>query len=140
MKSEVEAAAAAARKAYDQFGQWLTDRPRAAGAEPGRLRPRGVRAGLAGLPRRRRRPRRDVRLGLGGARPDRGRDESIAAALNGGDRSIAAVAELLDDDPARKIHGKEAFRDWMQRLADAAVAELAGTHFDIPDEIGGSSA
>ena len=42
-----------------------------------------------------------------------------------------AVADL-DADPGRTIPGKEAFRDWMQRLSDEAVAALAGTHFDIP--------
>ena len=61
--------------------------------------------------------------------------ESIAADLNHGDRSIEAVAAVLDNDPNRMIHGKEAFRDWMQELADAAVIELGGKHFDIPDEI-----
>jgi uncharacterized protein (DUF885 family) len=61
--------------------------------------------------------------------------QTIAASLNGGDRSIEAAAALLDADPARKIHGKDAFRDWMQQLADAAVEELAGTHFEIPDSI-----
>jgi uncharacterized protein (DUF885 family) len=45
-----------------------------------------------------------------------------------------AVAEL-DADPSRTIHGKGAFRDWMQALSDQAVAELAGTHFDIPAQV-----
>jgi uncharacterized protein (DUF885 family) len=62
--------------------------------------------------------------------------QTIAAALNDGDRSIPALAAVLDQDPARKIHGKEAFRDWMQELADGAVQELGGKHFDIPAEIG----
>ena len=47
------------------------------------------------------------------------------------DEAVAA----LDADPAAWIHGKEAFRDWMQELADRAVAELAGMHFDIPEQI-----
>ena len=47
------------------------------------------------------------------------------------DDAIAA----LDADPARTIKGKEAFRDWMQRLADRTVSELADTHFDIPEPI-----
>jgi uncharacterized protein (DUF885 family) len=61
--------------------------------------------------------------------------QDIAAGLNGCDRSIEATAALLDNDPARTIRGKDAFRDWMQQLSDAAVAELGGTHFDIADEI-----
>ena len=52
--------------------------------------------------------------------PDGGVDDAVAA---------------LDADPARKIHGKEAFRDWMQQLADRSVAELNGTHFDIPEQV-----
>src|SRR5256886_9375735 len=47
---------------------------------------------------------------------------------------LDAVAEL-DRDPARTIPGKEAFRDWMQELSDRAVSELAGTHFDIPEQV-----
>ena len=31
--------------------------------------------------------------------------------------------------------GAEAFRRWMQDLADRAVSDLAGVHFDIPDPI-----
>ena len=44
------------------------------------------------------------------------------------DEAVAA----LDADPARRIAGKEAFREWMQELADATLDELDGTHFDIP--------
>ncbi len=47
------------------------------------------------------------------------------------DEAVAA----LDADPARTIAGKEAFRDWMQQLADRTVAELAGVHFDIPEPV-----
>ena len=37
--------------------------------------------------------------------------------------------------PGRRIEGAETFRRWMQDLADQAVADLAGEHFDIPDPI-----
>jgi uncharacterized protein (DUF885 family) len=47
------------------------------------------------------------------------------------DEAVAA----LDADPTRTIAGKEAFRDWMQQLADSAMAELHGTHFDIPEQV-----
>ncbi|GAA1797890.1 DUF885 domain-containing protein [Luedemannella flava] len=47
------------------------------------------------------------------------------------DEAVAA----LDADPARNIPGKEAFREWMQQLAQKAVDELAGTHFDIPEQV-----
>jgi uncharacterized protein (DUF885 family) len=51
-----------------------------------------------------------------------------------GSSVVEAVAHL-DADPARRIEGKEAFRGWMQDLADRTLEEMAGTHFDIPDEI-----
>jgi uncharacterized protein (DUF885 family) len=47
------------------------------------------------------------------------------------DEAVAA----LDADPARTIHGKEAFRDWMQSLADRSIVELNETHFDIPEQV-----
>jgi uncharacterized protein (DUF885 family) len=49
--------------------------------------------------------------------------------------NIKAAYEALDQDPARRIAGAEAFRSWMQDLADQAVTNLAGKHFDIPDPV-----
>jgi uncharacterized protein (DUF885 family) len=49
--------------------------------------------------------------------------------------SVDDAVAALDADPARKIEGKDAFRDWMQRLADQAIDELNGTHFDIPEQV-----
>ncbi|MBO0870799.1 MAG: DUF885 domain-containing protein, partial [Micromonosporaceae bacterium] len=49
--------------------------------------------------------------------------------------SIDEAVAALDADPARRIAGKDAFRDWMQRLADQAIADLHGTHFDIPEQV-----
>jgi uncharacterized protein (DUF885 family) len=49
--------------------------------------------------------------------------------------SIAEAIAALNTDPARQIAGKEAFRDWMQELADRAISELHGTHFDIPEQV-----
>jgi uncharacterized protein (DUF885 family) len=51
------------------------------------------------------------------------------------DGSINEAVDALDADPARCIAGKEAFRDWMQALADKAIADLHGTHFDIPEPV-----
>ena len=47
------------------------------------------------------------------------------------DEAVAA----LDADPARTIQGRDAFRDWMQQLADQAISDLNGTHFDIPEQV-----
>jgi uncharacterized protein (DUF885 family) len=55
----------------------------------------------------------------------------VSAAIAGSGASIDEAVAALDADPARRIPGKEAFRDWMQTLADKAIAELNGTHFDI---------
>ncbi|MET9018810.1 DUF885 domain-containing protein [Actinopolymorpha sp. NPDC004070] len=49
--------------------------------------------------------------------------------------TVADAVAALDADPERRIADKDSFRDWMQELADRTVTELAGVHFDIPDEI-----
>ena len=58
--------------------------------------------------------------------------EEVAAAIKPG-AGIADAKEILNSDPARRLKGTEALREWMQELSDKAVAELAGVHFDIPD-------
>ncbi len=135
IKAEVERAALAAKRAYDEFGAWLETE----------LAPKAPSRDACG----RKTYALSSRLFLGAevdleetyawGFEELARIETdmrrVAAELNGGNPSVNAAAELLDNDPARKITGKEAFRDWMQKLADEAVNELAGTHFDIPDEI-----
>jgi uncharacterized protein (DUF885 family) len=49
--------------------------------------------------------------------------------------SVDDAVDTLDADPARNIHGKETFRAWMQELADRAISELNGAHFDIPEPV-----
>ncbi len=49
--------------------------------------------------------------------------------------SVAQAIAELDHDPARMLSGTAALQAWMQQTSDAAVAALAGTHFDIPDPI-----
>lgn len=71
----------------------------------------------------------------GVAEVQRLRAEGTAIARGLGASSVEEAVELLDHDPARLVHGAEAFRDWMQATSDEAVAVLAGTHFDIPDAI-----
>src|SRR6478672_2434186 len=48
---------------------------------------------------------------------------------------VAEAVAFLDADPARTVHGREAFRAWMQELADRTIDELAGVHFDIPEPV-----
>lgn len=49
--------------------------------------------------------------------------------------SVEEAVEFLDADESNKLHGTEELQRWMQNLSDRAVAELSGTHFDIPDPI-----
>ncbi|GAB3796186.1 DUF885 domain-containing protein [Micromonospora zhanjiangensis] len=60
---------------------------------------------------------------------------TVAARIVGPGASVDDAVAALDADPARKIQGKDAFRDWMQALADKAIEELHGTHFDIPEQV-----
>jgi uncharacterized protein (DUF885 family) len=62
-------------------------------------------------------------------------DQRAIAANLVGERDIKAAYAALDEDPVRRIAGAEAFRSWMQDLANQAVANLAGKHFEIPDPI-----
>jgi uncharacterized protein (DUF885 family) len=135
LEADVERNAAAARQAFDAFGAWLETElaPQAptrdaCGREVYALASRTFLGAEGDL---------DETYAWGFEELARieGEMREVAARLNGGNPSIQAAADLLDNDPSRKIAGKEAFRDWMQKLADAAVAELAGTHFDIPEEI-----
>ena len=63
-----------------------------------------------------------------------GEMRQVADAIVPGGTVREAIA-ALDADPARRITGKEAFRDWMQALADKAISDLHGTHFDIPEQV-----
>jgi uncharacterized protein (DUF885 family) len=46
--------------------------------------------------------------------------------------TAAEAMAILDEDPARRIEGRENFRAWMQEQAERTISELNGTHFDIP--------
>jgi uncharacterized protein (DUF885 family) len=60
---------------------------------------------------------------------------AVAARIAGEGASIDDAVAVLDAEPARQIKGKEAFRDWMQGLADQTVTALHGRHFDIPEPV-----
>jgi uncharacterized protein (DUF885 family) len=55
----------------------------------------------------------------------------VANLIRPGATAAEAMA-ILDDDPARRIEGRENFRAWMQEQAERTISELDGTHFDIP--------
>jgi uncharacterized protein (DUF885 family) len=46
--------------------------------------------------------------------------------------TVPEAVAILDEDPARRVEGRENFRAWMQEQAERTMAELDGTHFDIP--------
>jgi len=60
--------------------------------------------------------------------------EAVAGQIEPG-ASVARAIAVLDEDPARQLEGTDALQQWMQGLSDRAVAELAGTHFDVPEPL-----
>ncbi|WP_131740226.1 DUF885 domain-containing protein [Actinomadura roseirufa] len=48
---------------------------------------------------------------------------------------LPVVRAALDADPAYRVKGAEAFREWLQELAEQAIDDLDGVHFDIPAEL-----
>ena len=46
--------------------------------------------------------------------------------------TVQEAVAFLDQDPARRVEGRENFRAWMQEHAERTIAELHGMHFDIP--------
>lgn len=49
--------------------------------------------------------------------------------------TLAGAAAVLDADPRYQVRGQDEFANWMQRLADQALGELNGKHFDIPEKL-----
>lgn len=58
------------------------------------------------------------------------RQREVAEEIEPG-AGIERAKQLLDEDPARQLHGTDELKAWMQKLADAAVENLADTHFEI---------
>ncbi|MES1212133.1 MAG: DUF885 domain-containing protein, partial [Leifsonia sp.] len=58
----------------------------------------------------------------------------IAGEIKAG-ASVEEAIAFLEADESNKLHGTDALQKWMQQLADQAVSELSGTHFDIPDPV-----
>ncbi|HYP45128.1 MAG TPA: DUF885 domain-containing protein [Propionibacteriaceae bacterium] len=134
LRAEVAESAARARAAFADFGRWLTDNlvplaPSldAVGEERYALDLRSFLGATVDV-------QETYAWGWEELRRIVDEQRAIARELVGSDDLFAAYA-ALDADPARRIAGAEAFRDWMQRLSDQAVNDLAGTHFDIAEEI-----
>lgn len=51
------------------------------------------------------------------------------------DRDVEEVIELLDTDPDRAAATREEFVDFISEIQQQAIDQLAGAHFDVPDEL-----
>ncbi len=60
--------------------------------------------------------------------------ESVANQILPG-ASVQEVVAHLDTDPAKKLNGTKALKDWMQQVSDDAIEALAGKHFDIAEPL-----
>lgn len=60
--------------------------------------------------------------------------EATASAIDP-DRSLAEVIEMLETDPSRAAATREDFVDFVSGIQQRAIAQLAGEHFDVPDEL-----
>ncbi|MCU1534368.1 MAG: hypothetical protein JWR53_849 [Glaciihabitans sp.] len=49
--------------------------------------------------------------------------------------SVEEAIEFLNGDASRKLQGTEALQRWMQETSDKAIADLAKSNFDIPEEV-----
>jgi uncharacterized protein (DUF885 family) len=60
--------------------------------------------------------------------------EEVADRIRPGAGVKEAIA-ALDADPVYRLDGTGALKAWMQDRADEAIANLSGTHFDIPEPV-----
>lgn len=60
--------------------------------------------------------------------------KEVAGRINPGG-TLAETAAMLDAEPKYQVKGRTEYEQWMQSLSDRALADLRGTHFDIPDEL-----
>lgn len=60
--------------------------------------------------------------------------EAVANQIKPG-ATVAEAIEVLNNDPARKLHSTEELQKWMQRLSDEAIEKLGASHFDIPEKL-----
>lgn len=51
------------------------------------------------------------------------------------DMTIAEVIDLLETDPARSAGTRDEFVEFVSKLQQEAIGQLAGDHFDVPDEL-----
>ncbi|MEO6503683.1 MAG: DUF885 domain-containing protein [Jatrophihabitantaceae bacterium] len=49
--------------------------------------------------------------------------------------TVTEAIEVLDADPVRKLRGTQQLQAWMQERSDAAIEALAGSHFEISEQL-----
>ncbi|HJA39562.1 MAG TPA: DUF885 domain-containing protein [Candidatus Brevibacterium intestinigallinarum] len=134
LRRELEDAASHARTACDRFGSFLTDQllsdapeDDAVGREEYALHSRMFLGAEVDLDE-------TYEWGLEQLAAIDAEQREIAESLYPG-ATVRETMQRLDEDPARKLHGLDALRTWMQSTADAATEAMAGTHFDISDPV-----
>jgi uncharacterized protein (DUF885 family) len=134
LRDSLEEHAAGASDAYAAFGRFLSDELAPRGREKDAVGPElyslGSRYFLGAA------VDLDETYAWGWEELKRIEDEMARVAqqiVPGG--SVDDAVAALDKDPGRNIEGKDAFRDWMQQLADRTLSEMAGVHFDIPEPV-----
>jgi uncharacterized protein (DUF885 family) len=60
--------------------------------------------------------------------------EATAAEIDP-DKTVAEVIVILDTDPARSAPTRSDFVDFVSGIQQQAIVQLAGHHFDVPDEL-----
>ena len=65
----------------------------------------------------------------------RSEQEAIARKLYGEGTTVREALHNLNQDERYLVHGVDEIREWMQDVADDAIAGIDGEHFDIPPEI-----
>lgn len=59
--------------------------------------------------------------------------DRIVTEIAGVGAELSEAIARLNADPAYRLTGKAALRDWLQETADTAISVLDGTHFEIPE-------
>lgn len=134
LRADLDAGAAAASKAFADFGTYLADEvtPRATthdavGRDTYAIASRYFLGATVDLDE-------TYEWGIGElARIEAEMAEVAQQIVPGG--SVDDAVAALDADPARHVAGTDALKAWMQELSDRTVEAVNGVHFDIPDPI-----
>lgn len=132
--AHLETAVASAAQAYRELGAWLRDelldqapQEDACGREHYALLSRSFLGAEVDL-------EETYQWGLEEVARITAEMEQVADRIAPGGTVKDAIA-ALETDPSYQLKGTDALKAWMQERADEVIADLAGTHFDIPDPV-----